>query len=64
MSGNYRLIFLISNIAKLLEKCIKDRIETNLLEHNIISDNPLGFIKSRVYGYGNYEFIENSFAID
>ena len=42
---NYRPISLISNIAKVFEKIIHNRIINFISKHNIISKNQFGFIK-------------------
>ena len=42
---NYRPISLISNIAKIFEKIIHNRIINFISKHNIISKNQFGFIK-------------------
>lgn len=41
--GNYRPITLVSNVAKIFEKCLKDRILSHLNRNNIISKNQYGF---------------------
>lgn len=42
--GNYRPISLISNFAKVFEKCIKERLTTFLKNNNILSSNQFGFV--------------------
>ena len=45
--NNYRPISLISNIAKIFEKIIYDRLNDFLTKHRILSKNPFGFIKHK-----------------
>ena len=45
--NNYRPISLISNIAKIFEKIIHNRLENLLTKHTILSKNQFGFIKNR-----------------
>lgn len=44
---NYRPISLISNLAKIFERVIHNRISNFIFESNIISENQFGFIKNR-----------------
>lgn len=43
--SNYRPISVISNFAKLFEKCLKDRLLTFLKQKNIMSSNQYGFLE-------------------
>ena len=43
--GNYRPISLLSNINKIFEKIIQDRLTDFINKHNIIFDNQFGFRK-------------------
>lgn len=46
-ASNYRPISMISNIAKVFEKIIHNRILTFINKHNIISNMQFGFMKNR-----------------
>lgn len=41
--NNYRPISVLSNLSRILEKCIKTRLNEFLDKHNVISDNQFGF---------------------
>ena len=43
---NYRPISLINNFAKILEKCLKDRLISFLKSKNILSNNQFGFTEN------------------
>lgn len=43
--SNYRPISLISNFAKLFERCLKDRLTTFFKNNNILSPNQFGFVE-------------------
>ena len=46
--SNYRPISLISNIAKIFEKIINNRLYDSITKNNIISSQQFGFMKNRV----------------
>ena len=41
--SNYRPVSLVSNICKIFEKILKERINNFLTKHNILSDKQFGF---------------------
>lgn len=45
--ANYRPISLISNIAKIFEKIIYNRLFNFIMKHNIISERQFGFVRGR-----------------
>lgn len=45
--GNYRPISLLSQLSKILEKCLKKRLMSFLEENNLLSTNQFGFIKNK-----------------
>ena len=46
-TNNYRPISLNSNICKILEKLIRDKLMTHLVENNILIQNQFGFIPKK-----------------
>ena len=44
---NYRPIALISNIAKIFEMCLKDRIMSFVNENKLLNDNQFGFRENK-----------------
>lgn len=45
--SNYRPISLISNLAKIYEKILKERINSFLKKHNLLADNQYGFREAK-----------------
>ena len=45
--SNYRPISLISNMAKIFEKIVNNRLYTFLKKHQILSENQYGFVKNK-----------------
>lgn len=56
--GNYRPISLISNLAKIVEKCLYRRIIRFINEHNIISNKQFGFRQNKSTEDALKEFTE------
>lgn len=56
---NYRPISVISNFAKIFEKCIKQRLEDFFEGHNILFTNQFGFRKKRSTEDAIFELIKD-----
>lgn len=57
--ANYRPISLISNIAKIFEKCLKDRIMDYLESFNLLSSNQYGFRNGKNTELAIYDLVSS-----
>lgn len=57
--ANYRPISVISNLAKIFEKCMKQRLMEFLEKYKILSQSQFGFRKARSTEMAIHELVEN-----
>ena len=55
--GNYRPISVISNLSKIFERCLKERVINFVAKNNILSKSQFGFMESRSTTDAIYELI-------
>jgi Reverse transcriptase (RNA-dependent DNA polymerase) len=64
-TGNYRPISLLSQLSKILEKCLKKRLMSFLNANNLISSNQFGFIKNKCTDDAIFQLTSNLYkALD
>lgn len=56
--GNYRPISIISNIAKIVEKCIKSRLLSFFQKHKILNQQQFGFTQNKSTSDAIYEVLD------
>lgn len=57
--GNYRPISVISNIAKIFEKCLRVRLTDFLRSTNVMSNNQFGFMEGKCTSDAMYELMSD-----